>query len=649
MSYVSNQLRQPSFTASSPSSSRMLLKILYTFDDKTTFLARSTSQVPVRVIPMSIPNMKEQVMIGAYDLKKCVELIVNSSPEYFQTNTDFALYSRDVSEMEEPLVGHGLMSKLFAKKSYKHGDILVSGRVCQSFASIFNNSSASSTLEVRLRITPVRSAAPVGQSPVDGSSVDSPESFQNQRHQIYENSPEIEDPSDKQKKKLLARVGPVKAARTQSLPYFGDNIAVRIMQADQNNASSSTANNVADRFSGFEKLLSIKPKPDAQKKGSSSRTKSTSPPKCVNCTCTESRSWKYYKEGIFEFGNSGLLCHDCNVLHLKNDLAGLRKKGKMASAGLLDDAYRKHAPKKRQNDDLPTPPIAKFRGAGKRAKSIYDPLSSSSMMNSSSPMLQNQSSEDDMLKFQQNPLTDIDPLPSNRRSSVRCDSIQDDNASDRTMDHDDENRPLDAMKLNTTLINFDVDDVSNKENQQPDQPFMIHGHEITPTLNRILQSIGEVSPGSPSRRGNQENSPNSWLNLFTHREEDEEDDDNFARPSAPPKLDLRAEMVSNSNAVNTEKTPLDRFDITPKDIETGQTMPCSTTPSASTNTDIKRINMASMPSSPFFTVQSDDDPRHQEGGQSHMGLLSSNGKLDPIENWSQFSSPATEQSHHPQK
>ncbi|ODV98106.1 hypothetical protein PACTADRAFT_47927 [Pachysolen tannophilus NRRL Y-2460] len=150
-SFVSSSV--PTLT---PLKQNMHLKILYSMDDETTFLARSSRPYNVRLI--SLPQYQNKMgnnsflqQIGAVDLRRCLKILLDASPE-LSTNEkyDYALYSKDISEIDEPYVGHGLMSTFNSKNK----EVLIPGRICTSFASLLGGNSRE-TLEVKIRLSKV--------------------------------------------------------------------------------------------------------------------------------------------------------------------------------------------------------------------------------------------------------------------------------------------------------------------------------------------------------------------------------------------------------------------------------------------------------------------------------------------------------------
>ena len=138
-----------------------VVKVLYTFDDQnnTKCLARGSDVLQVKTIAMD-----ETSSIGIIDLKTCIELVVQSSPELVaRLGQDYTIYAYDYSEYDTPLVGQGMLSQVLASSSLtpdaspQHNERLITGRVCKNKLGIFNNG-VKETLEVKLRLVSVPTA-----------------------------------------------------------------------------------------------------------------------------------------------------------------------------------------------------------------------------------------------------------------------------------------------------------------------------------------------------------------------------------------------------------------------------------------------------------------------------------------------------------
>lgn len=133
----------------------MQVKVLYSFDNSATvFLSRSKNQYSVKVAQIPTGNGDDMLMLGAFDLKGCVQQIVRSSPENFRLQCeDYAVYYKDITEQpDEPFVANGVMLALLAAGKPD----LIPGRVCQNLSALFlfGDKAALSllTLEIRLKL-----------------------------------------------------------------------------------------------------------------------------------------------------------------------------------------------------------------------------------------------------------------------------------------------------------------------------------------------------------------------------------------------------------------------------------------------------------------------------------------------------------------
>ncbi|KAK9462185.1 uncharacterized protein V1516DRAFT_673982 [Lipomyces oligophaga] len=165
---------------------QMRLKVLYTFDNsQQTCLARGSSMFPITVIKCAsgspngsrLDSNSSQQSLGVIDLKSCLEAVASSSPELIANDeADYAVYTVDFSESDQPLVGHGLFSwglssprsqtatssngvtvLMDSTADQSREQQLVCGRVCANLINLFGGG-ARETLEVKLRLTPVPGA-----------------------------------------------------------------------------------------------------------------------------------------------------------------------------------------------------------------------------------------------------------------------------------------------------------------------------------------------------------------------------------------------------------------------------------------------------------------------------------------------------------
>ncbi len=120
-----------------------------------------------------------------------------------------------------------------------------------------------------------------------------------------------------------------------------NSLAQKIILADlnSNNKKQDDLNtreeSIASRFSDFSKLMSTSnDQPTKAKKtksftilkiGDDNQPKrrkfiKDSNNKCINCTSASNPPYKFYKDGIFELGNSGFLCNLCSDIQSRNDI-----------------------------------------------------------------------------------------------------------------------------------------------------------------------------------------------------------------------------------------------------------------------------------------------------------------------------------------
>lgn len=116
----------------------MSVKILYTFDrlHSETCLTRLTG-IPIRATEA----------LGVVDLNRCIKAAYRASPELAASDHDYAIYSTDYSEPDEPLVGHGMCSSI-STSPQNH----IIGKVCKNALPLF---ASSESLQVKLRFSPM--------------------------------------------------------------------------------------------------------------------------------------------------------------------------------------------------------------------------------------------------------------------------------------------------------------------------------------------------------------------------------------------------------------------------------------------------------------------------------------------------------------
>ncbi|KAG7698574.1 hypothetical protein KL930_001352 [Ogataea haglerorum] len=621
----------------------VILKVLYTFDNTTQFLVRSKRPLSSKIIQLPQQPPHNGAVIGCIDIRKCLELIHNMSPECFREGLDYSIYSKDVVEVDEPFVGFGLYSKLMERRT----PVIITGRVCKNFVNIINGSGVGAdTLEVKLRFNVVnKHATSFSYSKLETSNANPSESSS----PMFLPSESSDSNSETRKRPFnsLASI-PQLATRTQSLPFISQNsLAHRIMMSDQNNTSlESREDAIASRFSNFEKLMKATDPPTKAKKNKSfissvvkigdvstgNHSKFSKPlavQRCVNCTSTSNPPYRFHKDGIFEFGNSGLLCNICSTLHAKNDTKKLRERGDLGVKGLVDSPYAKMSP---AADNLAT--AARKRQKVNKARASDETISSSLATSTR----KYDKLESDRSSPAQNPLTDLDPLYDSKKESPES---------------SDNDSPINATKLNTTLIPLDDDDKENNppaDETQGDEPQSLMVHDISPSLHRLIESFSNVEqPGSPTKT-----SPsNEWIsNLFTHDEEEEPVDGQFDDDPEVYNILKGGSKTSSPLNFKFDKTPKDKFESTPKDADTVQTqcidggdhltgLLTQILANESHEADKSKDRIAQpddrrhglmMPSSPFFSM-------HQDDGKSGDGDSSRTEKISSV--WNSGSSPTT--------
>lgn len=227
-------------------SKRMQVKVLYSFNDNSTvFLSRSLGMTSVRVA--SIPGLNEDIMLGGYDLKSCIQQILQSSPENFQLTThDYAVYYKDLTEQpDEPFVSNGVLSDLLKSTDGN----LIPGRVCQNVSASFlfgNKKQNSLTLEIRLKFHTIEkyvTGESANSASASSSTIVKPDSNRNYNNNTNSNNfKRLNEYEDQQPKKYhkSPSVQPAKATRTKSLPVYNQpfNNMYNIRNADKMNTSS---------------------------------------------------------------------------------------------------------------------------------------------------------------------------------------------------------------------------------------------------------------------------------------------------------------------------------------------------------------------------------------------------------------------------
>ncbi|VEU19269.1 DEKNAAC100418 [Brettanomyces naardenensis] len=707
-------------------SQNVTLKVLYTFDDNTTFLDQDVSP------------------IGCIDLRKCLSLVSSTSPEWFQKDSEYSIYSKDVVEPGEPFVAYGLWSKLKDRRNA----VIITGRLCKNFVSLYSGGSAADTLEVRLRYSALKQPSnshTMGSSlNASNQSLASNSSASRKRINDSDNSSpnpiqddarfqEPQQPLSKRRRsgssRQLLHNKPLLATRTQSMPFVSEHsLAHRILISDMQEEQSSSPTEELDargdpislRFSNYEKLMKQNAAPTRAKRSRSfiksvvkigdvstvqkSHPKEQPVQKCVNCASTFNPPYKFHRDGIYQFANAGLLCHPCHELQQKSDIDGLRRRGELGAQGLLDVPYSKSTAK-----------YSKKRVNGRSRKAVMD----SSPAFYSSPMYpegssrrissvqnniipeESQTDSDDLpgrSSYQNNMLTDIDPVyrpkDEKQREKQLHNKIREEQASSVFSDstdtvEEDDDSPLNATKLNTTLIPLDDEDKENippaaeqKHTEIPEQQaaHSLLGTEISPSIQRIIESFSNTEPvnASPSKNSPTGEWVNSFFNFF--QQEGDEDADNGVAES---QLDIAGETIDDpevsrvlsKNAeeskskgsspftnIRLEKTPRDRFEATPVDAN-ADTVPTQSDPDGTPGSVFNQLLEAAkqpiagipvniserarkqsqpmaMPSSPYF-VNPDDSSSKSDSREVDTSRTE---QLGSATSWEPTSSPVTEPS-----
>lgn len=576
-------------------SQKVILKVLYTFDDLTTFLVRSQKPIEAKLIklpnkPCPAENFSESI-IGCIDLRKCFDLVSSSSPEWFEKGSDFSVYSKDVVEPGQPFVAYGLWSKLKDKKA----PVIITGRFCKSVVNIFASQGNVDVLEVRLKFSELENGSTNGTTsgghPKKRCGVSN-----NLKHSSLMSS-NSNYPSEFKKRKTIRnnRAAAIRstldfdraplATRTQSLPFISEHsLAHRILISDMQNDQGKGAGEeldargepISSRFSSFQKLMKPNSPPTRAKRtksfmrsvvkigdvstlGKPRKKRHQVVQKCVNCASTTNPPYKFHRNGIYEFGNSGLLCSSCHKLKQSDDIKGLRKRGSLGAKGLFDGPYNKFTTTTSGTSGKSKPGIShsasEFRTRPKVTKNVEPEVKSSPFLYSSptatSPPNPHKSkfhriktealdssvkdSPDDLpgLSSYQTQLTDIDPVyHSVPKSRLKADIIMpSDSTSHIEIENDastcnstsDDDAPINATKLNTTLIPLEEDD--DKENMPPNHGKLTQATpkakqtitcpegevQLSPSLQRILDSLSNQSGGvSPTKK----EASNEWVNSF---------------------------------------------------------------------------------------------------------------------------------------
>lgn len=583
----------------------VIVKVLYTFDDRTTFLVRSNRTLSVRLIKLPSQPPDELPNYGCIDLRKCLDLVSTTSPEWFQRDQEYSVYSKDVMEPGEPFVGYGLWSKLHARKS----PVLITGQMCRSVVSFCSgNGSMGDTLEVNVRFNPISGATVQVTAPNTSKSATNTRKRSGDASSTSDDSSpsshsdEFTEPMKRQRSNSTRRSAllsaPQLATRTQSLPFVSENsLAHRILESDKQHDRQvdSKSDQISNRFSNYAKLMKNSPPTRARKTKSflnqvvkignnsvanSSGDSATGLKKCVNCASISDPPYKYHQSGLYEFGNAGLLCRVCHAIEQKGDMEELRRRGELGMKGLLDKPYKKHRTARKHHQQQQRQQIRSMSSPAIDS----DDLPGRSGSNGQS--------------------TDIDPVyrkPGLPLVGSGASEIADDRA------------PI-ATKLNTILIPLDDDD--DKENMMPrhsDDTTALMVADISPSLQRIIDSFDTTNqaPNSPTKSTSPGN--HEWSNFFNMFQPDEDSGGietcgtlDIVQEEEDPEV---SRVLGKSKHSPPSKTPADKFEATPADADT---VPTESTPGVIVGlpqllAENRKQKKNPVPSSPYFMNQEEKD------------------------------------------
>lgn len=218
----------------------MQVKVLYSFDNSSTvFLSRSKNQYSVKVVQLPVEDTDEEMLLGAFDLRSCVQQIVRSSPENFKLQCeDYAVYYKDITEQpDEPFVANGVMSGLLSGSKQD----LIPGRVCQNLSASFlfgdKANGSSLTLEIRLKLHVIDRSDEPSKEPEPEKAT---------------RAPSISIAQQLTRRRRPQSNPAVKATRTKSLPIFyhpPNQQISNIINADKLNATPRYDNkSIQERF-----------------------------------------------------------------------------------------------------------------------------------------------------------------------------------------------------------------------------------------------------------------------------------------------------------------------------------------------------------------------------------------------------------------
>ncbi|GAV30307.1 hypothetical protein PMKS-003817 [Pichia membranifaciens] len=622
-----------------PFDKNITLKVLYTFDDRNTFLARSVKPVSAKIITLPNQPPHNGTQIGCVDLKKCLDLLRSVSPERFQKDMIASRVDEEVDARGEPI------------------------------SSRFSN--------------------------------------------FPKNSKGDEDAQPTRARKSKSFI--------QSVVKIGDNAV-----GSKNKKTS---------------LATVKALPSKR---------------CVNCMSTTTPPYKFHKDGIFQLANSGYLCTVCNFYQTKGNTKSLRERGELGARGLLDDPYSKVTTAKRSKkkrgtasnpnsssiDTSSSPVLSSPMNLqnGFICKSKKQNVANSSLsqhnVHETIHEVENFKHEDlmallklestfanykDITNHNENlhhmstqPPTELDPiedmfripeskyavsgLPSSSSSSLKGQSKNNTpNGNGEEYYRDYDNVPIDATKLNTTLIPMDDDD---KENYPPsDMPppnvqiyssnnANINPHvnstsadddgnddankdgmhnlfgtnDISPSIQRIIESFSN-EPSSPTRASNADWNYNFFEDTSSqgggnsgnqHTECDDPEIDRILAQHEKYEITPRdpgtAQSQQNADSPNGMRTTpgntafemhmssTDKSMLNPRNINPGASSATAAdgkTSESSKGQDepgsTKKTRLM-MPSSPFFNMHNEDLSKDDKTLDTTQSLI----------NWDTKSSPVTE-------
>lgn len=559
------------------------VKLLYTFDDCNTFLARSQSPLLAKIITLPNTPPHNGAQIGCVPLKSCLDILLSISPEWFQNNSIYSIYYKDTLESGEPYVATGLSSNISP-------DLLITGRLSSNIFNLYNpNSSADDTLDIKLRFSPISNSFPITRKRHRKSTINT-----NSNTITTTTTPRLSNP-------------PQLASRTQSLPFITqDSLAHKIRVSDMmmttvNEELDASGEPIASRFENFHKnkpsdhshhsqhidsqqhpvrarktksfIQSVVKIGDNNVSSSKKKKIASISKNCVNCLAISNPPYKFFKDGIFEMGNSGFLCATCTDYQNNNNIKLLRERGYMGSRGLLDDPYTKnltHSTTTTTSAKRPKRKNLSSSSLSSSPKNLQNGFSHPKKKQLKSSTLPIPQSNFDLSNFTHDDLMNMLKLESSNNQPPQPHSLPLSNIDDffavptinSKGNTPQDNTPLDATKLNTTLIRLDDDD---KENMPPQKNGNLSALNISPSIQHIIDSFPN-EPSSPSK------STTDWNYDFFSNDNDINDDEENERniKAILDNTDGVADTSDSNNAQRTEVdiTSADKYEITPRDPPT---------------------------------------------------------------------------------